>query len=97
MPRVITTMQAMSHPTVVATINVLAEMSQRLQDENKELIAAVLAEREALRQAYDALEDMRYALRRAENTMRQPTKYIAEAQAGASKAMTAIKEVLEKP
>jgi hypothetical protein len=50
-----------------------------------------------LRQAYDALEDMRYALRRAEDTMRQPTKYIAEAQAEASKAMTAIKEVLEKP
>ena len=47
MPRVITTLQAMSHPTVVATISVLAEMSQRLQDENKELIAAVLAEREA--------------------------------------------------
>ena len=51
----------------------------------------------ALRQAYDALEDLRYALRRAESTMRQPTKYIAEAQAEASKAMTAIKEVLEKP
>ena len=50
-----------------------------------------------LRQAYDALEDMRYALRRAENTMRQPTKYIAEAQAEASKAMTAIKQILEKP
>jgi hypothetical protein len=38
---------------------------------------------------------MRYALRRAEDTMRQPTKYIAEAQAEASKAMTTIKEVLE--
>ena len=51
---------------------------------------------EALRQAYDALEDMRYALRRAESTMRQPTKYIAEAQVEASKAMITIKEVLEK-
>jgi hypothetical protein len=47
MPRVITTLQAMSHPTVVATINVLSEMSQRLQDENDELKAAVAAEREA--------------------------------------------------
>jgi hypothetical protein len=37
----------MSHPTVVATINVLSEMSQRLQDENDELKAAVAAEREA--------------------------------------------------
>ena len=50
-----------------------------------------------LRRAYDALEDMRHALRRAESTMRQPTKYIAEAQAEARNAMTAIKEVLEKP
>lgn len=41
MPRVITTLQAMSHPTVVATINVLSEMSQRLQDENDELKAAL--------------------------------------------------------
>lgn len=31
----------------VATINVLSEMSQRLQDENDELKAAVAAEREA--------------------------------------------------
>lgn len=37
----ITTLQAMSHPTVVATINVLSEMSQRLQDENDELKAAL--------------------------------------------------------
>jgi len=37
MPRVITTLQAMSHPTVVATINCLSEMTQRLQDENDEL------------------------------------------------------------
>ena len=37
----ITTQQAMSHPTVVATINVLSEMAQRLQDENDELKAAL--------------------------------------------------------
>ena len=37
MPRVITTLQAMSHPTVVETINCLSEMSQRLQDENDAL------------------------------------------------------------
>jgi hypothetical protein len=41
MPRVITTLQAMSHPTVVATINCLSEMTQRLQDENDELKAAL--------------------------------------------------------
>ena len=41
MPRVITTLQAMSHPTVVETINCLSEMSQRLQDENDELRAAL--------------------------------------------------------
>ena len=41
MPRVITTLQAMSHPAVVETINCLSEMSQRLQDENDELRAAL--------------------------------------------------------
>ena len=41
MPKVITTLQAMSHPTVVATINCLSEMTQRLQDENDELKAAL--------------------------------------------------------
>ena len=41
MPRVITTLQAMSHPTVVETINCLSEMSQRLQDENDALRAAL--------------------------------------------------------
>ena len=41
MPRVITTLQAMSHPTVVETINCLSEMSQRLQDANDELRAAL--------------------------------------------------------
>ena len=41
MPRVISTLQAMSHPTVVETINCLSEMSQRLQDENDELRAAL--------------------------------------------------------
>ena len=41
MPRVITTLQAMSHPTVVETINCLSEMSQRLQDENDEFRAAL--------------------------------------------------------
>ena len=50
MTKVITTLQAMSHPTVVATINCLSEMSQRLQDENDELKAAVVAEREACAQ-----------------------------------------------
>jgi len=45
MPKVITTLQAMSHPTVVATINCLSEMSQRLKDENEELKAEVAAER----------------------------------------------------
>jgi hypothetical protein len=69
MPRVITTMQAMSHPTVVATINVLAEMSQRLQDENKELIAAVLAEREACAQVCDELHP-HLATRRAAEIIR---------------------------
>ena len=57
MPRVITTLQAMSHPTVVATINVLSEMSQRLQDENDELKAAVAAEREACAKVCDVLSD----------------------------------------
>ena len=41
MPRVITTLQAMSHPTVVAAIICLSEMSQRLQEENDELKAAL--------------------------------------------------------
>jgi hypothetical protein len=50
-----------------------------------------------LRQAYEALETMIYTLSRAEDTMRQRAKYVAEAQATASKAMTAITEVLEKP
>jgi len=52
MTKVITTLQAMSHPTVVATINCLSEMSQRLQDENDELKAAVVAEREAMMQLF---------------------------------------------
>jgi len=47
MTKEITQLQAMQHPTVVATINVLAEMNQRLQDENDELKAALAAEREA--------------------------------------------------
>ncbi len=50
-----------------------------------------------LRQAHEALKTMVYTLRRAESTMRHPTKYIAKAQAEASKAMADIKEVLEKP
>lgn len=37
MTKQITTLQAMQHPDVVATINVLSEMNQRLQDENDEL------------------------------------------------------------
>ena len=37
----ITKLQAMSHPTVVATINCLSEMTQRLQDENDELKEAL--------------------------------------------------------
>ncbi len=41
MPKVITTLQAMQHPDVVATINVLSSMNQRLQDENDELKAAL--------------------------------------------------------
>jgi len=45
--KAITAALAMSHPIVVETINVLAEMSQRLQDENDELKAALAAEREA--------------------------------------------------
>ena len=47
MTKEITQLQAMQHPTVVATINVLAEMNRRLQDENDELKAALAAEREA--------------------------------------------------
>jgi len=46
MTKVITAQQAMSHPTVVATINCLSEMGQRLKDENEELKAAVAAENE---------------------------------------------------
>ena len=41
MTKEITSALAMSHPTVVETIKVLAEMSQRLQDENDELKAAL--------------------------------------------------------
>ena len=41
MTKQITTLQAMQHPDVVATINVLSEMNQRLQDENDELKAAL--------------------------------------------------------
>lgn len=44
--KAITAAQAMLHPTVVATINVLAETTQRLQDEIDELKAALAAERE---------------------------------------------------
>ena len=43
----ITTQQAMLHPAVVATINLLSEMVQHLQDENDALKAAVADEREA--------------------------------------------------
>ena len=50
-----------------------------------------------LRQAYEALETMIYTLSRAEDTMRQPAKYVAQAQKEAHIAMTAITEVLEKP
>ena len=53
MTKVITTLQAMSHPTVVATINCLSEMSQRLKDENEELKAEVAAEREACAKVCD--------------------------------------------
>ena len=44
MTKQITSALAMSHPTVVETIKVLAEMSQRLQDENDELKAALVQE-----------------------------------------------------
>jgi uncharacterized protein YPO0396 len=37
MTKQITTLQAMQHPDVVATINVLSETTQRLQDEIDEL------------------------------------------------------------
>ena len=52
---------------------------------------------EALRQAVEALHTLSYALRRAEGTMRQPAKYVAEAQGNALSAITAITKVLEKP
>lgn len=52
---------------------------------------------EALRQAMEAINALSYALHRAEGTMRQRAKYIAQAQIKASKAMADIKEVLEKP
>lgn len=52
---------------------------------------------DVLRQALEALRDMSYTLNRAEDTMRQPAKYVAEAQKKARVAITAIKEVLEKP
>ncbi len=41
MTKQITTLQAMQHWIVVATIDVLSEMNQRLQDENEELKAAL--------------------------------------------------------
>jgi uncharacterized protein YoxC len=56
-----------------------------------------LTKDEVLQQVYEALKDMSYTLRRAEEAMRQPTKYIALAQDKAQTAMTAITEVLEKP
>ena len=37
MPTVTTKLQAMSHPTVVATINTLAEMADCLREENERL------------------------------------------------------------
>ena len=52
---------------------------------------------EALRQAVEALNTLSYALHRAQDTMRQPAKYVAQAQKEAHIAMTAITEVLEKP
>jgi len=52
---------------------------------------------EALRQAMEAINALSYALHRAQDTMRQPAKYIASAQKKAHIAMTAITEVLEKP
>jgi hypothetical protein len=54
MTKVITALQAMSHPTVVATINCLSEMGQRLQDENDELKAALVEEREAILELVDS-------------------------------------------
>ena len=50
-----------------------------------------------LQQALEALRDMSYTLRRAEETMRQPAKYIASAQEKAHIARIAIKQILEKP
>ena len=52
---------------------------------------------EALRQAMEAINALSYALHRAEGTMRQRTKYIAEAQIKASRTMANIIKVLEKP
>jgi len=47
MTKEITSAQAMQHPTVVATINVLSGMNQRLQDENDELKAALAQEQQS--------------------------------------------------
>jgi len=52
---------------------------------------------EVLRQAVEALNTLSYALHRAQDTMRQPAKYVASAQAKAHIAITAITKVLEKP
>jgi len=46
MTKQITALQAMQHPTVVATINVLSETTQRLQDEIDELKALAQPEQE---------------------------------------------------
>jgi hypothetical protein len=40
----------------------------------------------------DAVERLQGALSRAEDTMRQPAKYVAEAQARADKAIEALRE-----
>ena len=56
MTKQITSLQAMRHPTVVATINVLSETTQRLQDEINKLKAALAQPEQEPLEYWNAVE-----------------------------------------
>jgi hypothetical protein len=51
---------------------------------------------EIMKQAFDALREMHYALGRAHDTMRRPTKYIKAALLQGQSAITALRPVIEQ-
>jgi len=51
---------------------------------------------EIMKQAFDALREMHYALGRAHATMRRPTKYVKAALLQGQSAITALRPVIEQ-